>query len=885
MKEQGVAEAGSPAQQAAIAINMKKHHKKPKTESDDFDDGDWADDPTAHVTVKSNQPGRYPETVLRAIERNPAMRADIIADYNRKQQQSVAEAEGDPEGLPHLTKELLTHIVQQVGTEGAHAIIKSLEWGDGAAEELLALILKNLKQDITDKEIDECLGNMQPQGVAEGDDLTHAGQDVMIWLGPPTNNPPRDDKQYWIRGQLDSTEMHGGAMRANVMTDKGMYNPELSRVFNVEQGVAEGHADQQRKVFKKNGEPVGEVGIDPEASPGNGPWYVKHYASGYDVVGFDSYEEAVAELKYCMTQGVNEVKQRLDAKCWTGKHKEGTKIKGGIRVNNCVPNESVEEDKKRSLYYKTQDAPTKQAIDKAYRANPSAKNDTEALASLLSREIDSIEQEKELNQDQEQRIKDLDTVVSKIGGQAPVAEPTATAPSTPGSMLTPMPTAKPVSTTPAPSSSNVIPMPGAKTPAMAKTTVAPTGVSIPTTAMPSAGVQRPATKSAAMPAVQPTAQPTAEPAKADQPTTSTAIGQMAKDLSRPSAAAVQPDSGEAPFKGKGLAPSTAGILGIGGSPMASKVIQPSPADTTSTDQPADYDTKDVLPANVFKIKPDEKEVPIVQTQKTGTNNESFNEEETTSPAIASMVNTLAPNASSGRQFPAQSEIEQTIQRNAQAWANSYKGGRPASLSFGPAHVTLPADEIQAMHQYIMTHYKDPDDQGSVFRQILSDLNKLRIIRQTVASLQQQLPLQQNEQQMTLGLSNPNAKDIHGLDSDIDQARTKPNFDRTGKIVNKKPVTQQTMNRAYGQTAKQVRPAPALNPVKATIQYFNRKTDQYELRTAMFNSEAEAQQTAQRVAGHITSISPLMAESYWNKLQNERSKKLNRLVNELKESIK
>ena len=37
------------------------------------------------------------------------------------------------------------------------------------------------------------------------------------------------------------------------------------------------------------------------------------------------------------------VKQHLDPKCWKGKHKEGTKIKGGIRVNNCVPNESVEE--------------------------------------------------------------------------------------------------------------------------------------------------------------------------------------------------------------------------------------------------------------------------------------------------------------------------------------------------------------------------------------------------------------------------------------------------------------------------------------------------------------------------------------------------------------
>jgi hypothetical protein len=47
----------------------------------------------------------------------------------------------------------------------------------------------------------------------------------------------------------------------------------------------------------------------------------------------------------CETHGDNmmEVKQRLDAKCWKGKHKEGTKIKGGIRVNNCVPNESVAE--------------------------------------------------------------------------------------------------------------------------------------------------------------------------------------------------------------------------------------------------------------------------------------------------------------------------------------------------------------------------------------------------------------------------------------------------------------------------------------------------------------------------------------------------------------
>lgn len=30
------------------------------------------------------------------------------------------------------------------------------------------------------------------------------------------------------------------------------------------------------------------------------------------------------------------VKQRLDAKCWKGYKKQGTKVKGGVRVNNCV---------------------------------------------------------------------------------------------------------------------------------------------------------------------------------------------------------------------------------------------------------------------------------------------------------------------------------------------------------------------------------------------------------------------------------------------------------------------------------------------------------------------------------------------------------------------
>jgi hypothetical protein len=44
-------------------------------------------------------------------------------------------------------------------------------------------------------------------------------------------------------------------------------------------------------------EGVGEVGIDTEASPGNGKYYVKSYVFDYDVVGFDTLEDALLELE------------------------------------------------------------------------------------------------------------------------------------------------------------------------------------------------------------------------------------------------------------------------------------------------------------------------------------------------------------------------------------------------------------------------------------------------------------------------------------------------------------------------------------------------------------------------------------------------------------
>jgi hypothetical protein len=55
--------------------------------------------------------------------------------------------------------------------------------------------------------------------------------------------------------------------------------------------------------------------------------------------------ESIEQMKELIMLGeahIAELKQRLDPSCWKGYKKQGTKIKGGVRVNNCVPKESMQ---------------------------------------------------------------------------------------------------------------------------------------------------------------------------------------------------------------------------------------------------------------------------------------------------------------------------------------------------------------------------------------------------------------------------------------------------------------------------------------------------------------------------------------------------------------
>jgi Domain of unknown function (DUF6321) len=91
-------------------------------------------------------------------------------------------------------------------------------------------------------------------------------------------------------------------------------------------------ADLKSKPVMHNGKEIGETGIDSEASPGNGKWYAKHYESGRNTVGFDSREEAKAEVHAAHVRaahGIDEEVEQLDER-GANKYKRPTEKGAGL---------------------------------------------------------------------------------------------------------------------------------------------------------------------------------------------------------------------------------------------------------------------------------------------------------------------------------------------------------------------------------------------------------------------------------------------------------------------------------------------------------------------------------------------------------------------------
>ncbi len=97
------------------------------------------------------------------------------------------------------------------------------------------------------------------------------------------------------------------------------------------QGVAEGYDDEEH--------PIRDDGN--EGRPGK-----QYQCPRCHSTDIKTYSDGEKECHQCHktwdVKGVAEEKQRLDPKCWDGYKKQGTKIKGGVRVNNCVKEELEE---------------------------------------------------------------------------------------------------------------------------------------------------------------------------------------------------------------------------------------------------------------------------------------------------------------------------------------------------------------------------------------------------------------------------------------------------------------------------------------------------------------------------------------------------------------
>jgi hypothetical protein len=175
--------------------------------------------------------------------------------------------------------------------------------GEQAIQRALSVLAKKpqsrMVQDLQDKF--QNLADRLAQGVAEGFDnnpvtgaitrrILMQRLDLLKQYGPELVGAAVDNVADYVGDveEIGSSDVSGWVAQVERMLNE-----------NPPEAFAEDLADQVKQVFKdKAGQPVGEIGIDPESSPGNGEWYVHHYATGYSVVGFDSAAEAKRELLY-----------------------------------------------------------------------------------------------------------------------------------------------------------------------------------------------------------------------------------------------------------------------------------------------------------------------------------------------------------------------------------------------------------------------------------------------------------------------------------------------------------------------------------------------------------------------------------------------------------
>ena len=290
-------EAGSAAQQAAIAINMKKHHKKPK-HIDEFapPGGDDGNDGFSDETLKrmaaqwwqGDEDPRIEKTLM-------AAGWEIGQDEGYDNGGVFVVMSGDEHGRSYMSwpaEELEGMNEGWKSALGGAALAGAMALGGGAhaqssGEDFLPDIVAHVTFKVN--------GNTVTKDINLGNNFKSPGE--------------------------------ASAVLQKFLKDKGIkfYDFSIERV----------KPDNRRYLEKTPASDTGHSG-----SMDSGPYSASGSSSDY--MAKESIDEAIDRAVLSMMEDgyeFTEEKVRLDPKCWKGKKigNPKTKMKGGVRVNNCVP--------------------------------------------------------------------------------------------------------------------------------------------------------------------------------------------------------------------------------------------------------------------------------------------------------------------------------------------------------------------------------------------------------------------------------------------------------------------------------------------------------------------------------------------------------------------
>lgn len=193
---------------------------------------------------------------------------------------------------PHdvLTTPQLRFFDRFTDAHGAH-------WSFGTLDE-------NVFEDDNYKDCPDCDGG-----------YTKDGKDCKKCEGDGKIDEARWDYPKGMKGKGVGQELAVNTGATNRKARKAFRKAEKAKAH---QARMRGEIDEERRgdntfeVTNDVGKVIGEVGIDPKASPGNGPWYAINYGSGLNTVGFDFREEAEAEVRaaeYLVDESLNELRK------------------------------------------------------------------------------------------------------------------------------------------------------------------------------------------------------------------------------------------------------------------------------------------------------------------------------------------------------------------------------------------------------------------------------------------------------------------------------------------------------------------------------------------------------------------------------------------------